>query len=57
MTVPIFVSNIDSVADNGDLPRPETAFGTGSVLPRPMPNVNDTGRISFGAACRLPITK
>lgn len=64
MTTPIFVANFNLVAGNDDLPRPETAAAPASagqhaptVLPRPAPSVNDTGRISFGAACRLPVTQ
>ena len=64
MTTPIFVSSVDAIACNDDLPQPQTAFApvsvgqdAGSALSRPAPSVNDTGRISFGAACRLPGTK
>lgn len=57
MTAPSFVLSIDQVAGNTDLPHPEAAFATVSALPLPLPAVNDTGRISFGAACRLPLQK
>jgi len=59
MTAPVFVSNDDSIASNDDLPRPESMLAATrfSVPPRPLSGVADTGRISFGAACRLPNQK
>ena len=45
---------------NDDLPAPvgqsnQVPFVSG--LPRPVPSIADTGRISFGAGFRLPVTK
>ncbi len=59
MTTPVFVSNVNSIADDNDLPHPETMLATirSSMLPRPLPGVADSGRILFGAACRLPNQK
>jgi hypothetical protein len=51
---------ISSPANTDHLPRPFTApeqDHSASGLPRPVasiPNVADSGRISFGAAMRLP---
>jgi hypothetical protein len=48
-----------SIADGADLPRPETTpllsdhAGAKRAMPRPLPNVKDNGRISFGAGFRL----
>lgn len=52
----------DLSADTDALPCPDTtaltASGSGvNMLPRPLPRVTDTGRIKFGAACRLPVQK
>lgn len=49
-------------ASLADLPRPDTDLTSvqpdaGCALPRPLPAVIDSGRISFGAACRLPLQK
>lgn len=45
--------------DLADLPRPDAALTAvePTALPRPLPAVTDSGRISFGAACRLPLQK
>jgi hypothetical protein len=41
-----------------DLPRPDTTPQPGAqTTARRLPNVLDTGRISFGAACRPPVQK
>jgi hypothetical protein len=58
MTTIHSVSDQGSIADSADLPRPDTASAqTSSTVPRPVPSVNDTGRIKFGAAARLPVQK
>jgi hypothetical protein len=64
MTTPIFVSANYLAAGNDDLPSPKTTLAPDSAgndapsaLPRPLPSINDTGRIIFGAGCRLPIHK
>jgi hypothetical protein len=56
MTTFHFASNQVSVAD---LPRPDAASVQSGdcALPRPLPAVTDSGRISFGAAARLPLQK
>jgi len=56
MTTFRFASNQVSVAD---LPRPDAASvqPVGGALPRPLPAVTDSGRISFGASCRIPLQK
>ena len=48
------------ITDHVDLPRPETtstsipfAAAAAIALPRPLASVDDTGRISFGASCRI----
>ena len=53
-------SDQELITDSVDLPRPETAStlissaaGGATKLPRPLPSVGDTGRISFGASCRI----
>ena len=47
-------------ANTDDLPRPD-AIASGAAattsLKRPVIDVTDTGRISFGAAMRLPVAK
>jgi hypothetical protein len=58
MTTIHSVSDQGSITDDADLPRPDTAFvQTSSAMPRPVPSVNDSGRIKFGAAARLPVQK
>ena len=59
MTAPIFVSDINSNAANDDLPQPDKAStaSRATALSQPTPGTRDTGRISFGAACRLPLVK
>jgi hypothetical protein len=58
MTTIHSVSDQGSITDSADLPRPDTASAAArSALPRPLLSVTDTGRISFGAACRLPLQK
>jgi hypothetical protein len=53
----------NSIADSADLPRPDAVFPVsdetsfGQALPRPLPDVNDSGRIMFGASCRIPMQK
>jgi hypothetical protein len=60
MPAPPIVSGQHS-ADIADLPRPDApttpASDTPDALPRPVPLVSDTGRIKFGAACRIPLQK
>lgn len=58
------ISNNELVADMTGLPSPDTAADATSsdqvatkALPRPMAAINDTGRIKFGAACRIPTQK
>jgi hypothetical protein len=59
------MTTFHTVSDQGslaDLPRPDAALtsvqpGTGGALPRPLPAITDSGRISFGAAGRLPMQK
>lgn len=57
------MTNITSASDHGsiaadDLPRPDTTScissgpNAGLASPRAVPEVNDSGRVSFGAACR-----
>jgi hypothetical protein len=59
MTAPTFISNFNSNAANDDLPLPDMApvSALPSALPQPLPGITDTGRITFGAACRLPTPK
>jgi hypothetical protein len=58
MTTIHSVSDQGSITDSADLPRPDTAsVQTSSAMPRPVPSVNDTGRIQFGASCRIPLQK
>ena len=64
MTTFSFASHQASIADSADLPNPEMAstsisceLNTGIKLPRPLPSVIDSGRISFGASCRMPLQK
>jgi hypothetical protein len=52
------------ITDNADLPRPDTTSAAisagpadGVASPRPLPCVNDSGRISFGAGFRIPLQK
>jgi hypothetical protein len=52
------------ITDNVDLPRPDptsapvyAGLADGVASPRPLPCVNDSGRISFGAGFRLPLQK
>jgi hypothetical protein len=52
------------ITDNADLPAPDTtsaplsAGPVGTVTsPKPLPCVNDSGRISFGAGFRFPLQK
>lgn len=62
MTSTTFASDHGSTADN-DLPRPDTAScissgpNAGPAAPRALPEVKDSGRISFGAACRPSLRK
>jgi hypothetical protein len=56
------VSNNDLDCDITGLPCPDTeasieASDQVKALPRPMPAIGDTGRIKFGAACRIPLPK
>lgn len=58
MTTPVFVSDQDQSTDAAAVTAVVTVQTTGSAaLPRPLSSVNDTGRISFGAACRIPEQK
>jgi hypothetical protein len=54
------VSDQGSIIDNADLPRPVVGSvknSSYSDLPRPLAKVVDSGRISFGAGLRLPLSK
>jgi hypothetical protein len=60
------VTSFDTITDTActdHLPRPDQISeqnhsNTALPLPKPsMPNVNDSGRISFGAAMRLPAVR
>ena len=58
MTSINFVSDLCPITDSGELPRPDAtaavvSFGTNA----PLPSVNDSGRISFGAGMRLPVRR
>lgn len=64
MTDAITASNQVPVSETDDLPSPgEDSFSPSSgpgariTLPRPIPSISDTGRIKFGAACRIPVQK
>ncbi|MEA2739320.1 MAG: hypothetical protein QOH05_2627 [Acetobacteraceae bacterium] len=63
MTTIQSIPNRDSITDSADLPRPDAAdfissdTGAGLASARPLPAVNDSGRIRFGAACRPSIKK
>jgi hypothetical protein len=61
MTASIHVSNDLPISD---LPRPDSASDSISsnsdaqiALPRALPKIADSGRISFGAGYRLPLSK
>ena len=63
MTSSKFILNT-LAANTDDLPRPDTNAGTiassattSTGLKRPVLDIADTGRISVGAAMRLPVTK
>jgi hypothetical protein len=55
------IANIPSInlseINELDLVQPDrvvnSASDAGNRLPRPMPEISDTGRISFGASCRI----
>lgn len=63
MTTVNFVSGQAAITDSAELPPPDatSAVNSGVVdsiaLPRAIPNTVDSGRISFGAAMRLPVRK
>jgi hypothetical protein len=66
MTYSINVTNTLLISTTDDLPQPDAVVagisaGSGvSGLPRParlVPDIADSGRVSFGAAMRLPLSK
>jgi hypothetical protein len=60
----VFISKQDLTSQIADLPSSRDASPAdflGAVminaLPLPLPCTTDTGRIKFGAACRIPVQK
>jgi len=62
MTIIRTLSDQDPLINCADLPPPDkaselisSAANASPTLSKPIPAVNDTGRIIFGASCRIPV--
>jgi len=57
------IKTVSAAAFTDHLPRPcatsdQDNSATGLTMPKPaMPDIIDSGRISFGAACRIPTVR